>query len=222
MEKCKRMKRQRCMSKNWISSWLWKSSKTRQQYCRLESFAMKTDISTNGSMVKNHISLKLDSDTLQYGKLRSYCGSRLVKFVLWIFIDFKDTFETGESFFIIFFSFTFFTYSKWNSDSRTGRWGKAVTSLQCQCLNWLMTDACAKVILMENCSCLQKLLSRLSRRSLGLRTKTFGRHWSSPVWTKRLVVVVVVVLLCVDDRACLCHARRKMHLIKKGMPAGPH
>ena len=33
---------------------------------------------------------KRDSDTLQYGELRSYCGSRLVKFVLWIFIDFKD------------------------------------------------------------------------------------------------------------------------------------
>ena len=28
---------------------------------------------------------KRDSDTLQYGELRSYCGSRLVKFVLWIF-----------------------------------------------------------------------------------------------------------------------------------------
>ena len=35
-----------------------KSSKTRQQYCRLESFAMKTDIVMNGSMVKNHISFK--------------------------------------------------------------------------------------------------------------------------------------------------------------------
>ena len=31
---------------------------TRQQYCRLESFAMKTGIPTNGSMVKNHISSK--------------------------------------------------------------------------------------------------------------------------------------------------------------------
>ena len=41
---------------------------------------------------------KRDSDTLQYGELRSYCGTRLVKFILWIFIDFKDTFETGESF----------------------------------------------------------------------------------------------------------------------------
>ena len=35
-----------------------KSSIIRQQYCRLESFAMKTGIPTNGSMVKNHISLK--------------------------------------------------------------------------------------------------------------------------------------------------------------------
>ena len=38
--------------------WLWKSSITRQQYCRSESFAMKTGIPTDGSMVKNHISLK--------------------------------------------------------------------------------------------------------------------------------------------------------------------
>ena len=43
-----------------------------------------------------------DSDNLQYGELRTYCGSRLVKFVLWIFINLKDTFETGESFPIIF------------------------------------------------------------------------------------------------------------------------
>ena len=34
------------------------TSRTRQQYFRSESFAMKTDIPTNGSMVKNHISLK--------------------------------------------------------------------------------------------------------------------------------------------------------------------
>ena len=58
MEKCRRMKRLQCMSRSWICSWLWKSSKTRQQYCRLESFAMKTDILMNGSTVKNHISLK--------------------------------------------------------------------------------------------------------------------------------------------------------------------
>ena len=30
----------------------------RQQYCRLERFAMKTDILMNGSMAKNHIALK--------------------------------------------------------------------------------------------------------------------------------------------------------------------
>ena len=44
------------MSKNWTYSWLWKSSKTRQQYCRSESFAMKTDILIFGSMVqKPHV-----------------------------------------------------------------------------------------------------------------------------------------------------------------------
>ena len=52
---------------------------------------------------------KPDSDTLQYGELRSYCGSRLIKFILWIFINFKDTFKTGESFLIIFLSLIFFT-----------------------------------------------------------------------------------------------------------------
>ena len=48
-------------------------------------------------------------------------GSRLVKFFLWIFINFKDTYETGESFFIIFFILTFFTCSRRNSGSRKGR-----------------------------------------------------------------------------------------------------
>ena len=41
-----------------LFSWHWRSSITRQQYCRSESFAMKTGTPTNGSMVKNHISLK--------------------------------------------------------------------------------------------------------------------------------------------------------------------
>ena len=35
---------------------------------------MKTDILTNGSMFKNHISLKTDSDNVQYGEFRSNCG----------------------------------------------------------------------------------------------------------------------------------------------------
>ena len=46
---------------------------------------------------------------------------RLVKFFLCIFINFTDTNETGESFFIIFFILTFFTYSRRNSGSRKGR-----------------------------------------------------------------------------------------------------
>ena len=60
---------------------------------------------------KPHLIEKRFSDNLQYGELRSDRGSRLVKFVLWIFINFKDTFETGESFLNIFFNLTFFTYS---------------------------------------------------------------------------------------------------------------
>ena len=58
---------------------------------------------------KNTSHQRRDSDTLQYGELRSYCGSRLVKFVLRIFIDFKDTYEAGESFLVIFFILIFFT-----------------------------------------------------------------------------------------------------------------
>ena len=51
-----------------------KSSKTRQQYCRLESFAMKTGIPTSGSMVKNHISFKTG-----FG----YNATRRTSFLLW-------------------------------------------------------------------------------------------------------------------------------------------
>ena len=57
MEKCRRMKRP-VVSKNWIYSWLWKSSRIRQQFYRSESFAMNTGILTSGSTVKNHFSLK--------------------------------------------------------------------------------------------------------------------------------------------------------------------
>ena len=64
----------------------------------------------NGQKPTSH--QKRDSGTLQHGKLRTNRGSRLVKFVLWIFINFKDTFKTGESFLIIFFNLIFFTYSK--------------------------------------------------------------------------------------------------------------
>ena len=87
-----------------------KFSKTRQQYCRLESFAMKTDILMNGSMVKNHVSLKSYSDTMQHGELRSYRGSRLVNefFLRFSSFNFKDTFKTGEALIYIFFKLVFF------------------------------------------------------------------------------------------------------------------
>ena len=49
-------------------------------------------------------------------------GSRLFKFIFWIFINFKDTNETGESFLFIFFILIFFTYSRRYVGSRKGRW----------------------------------------------------------------------------------------------------
>ena len=107
--------------KNCIHTWQWKSSKTRQQYYRSESSAMKTGVPTNGSMVKNLISLRTKFGLAATQELCSYRGSKLVKFLLWIFINFKDTFETGESFFIIFFILTFFTYNRWFVNSRKRR-----------------------------------------------------------------------------------------------------
>ena len=55
---CRRMKRPQLTSKNWISSWQWKSSRIRQQFYRKETFAMNTDTHISGSTVKNHISLQ--------------------------------------------------------------------------------------------------------------------------------------------------------------------
>ena len=57
--KCRRMKRPQFMSENWEDSWQWKSSRIRQQFYRLESFAMNTGIPMSGSKVKNHISFKM-------------------------------------------------------------------------------------------------------------------------------------------------------------------
>ena len=64
MEKCRRMKRPLCTSKNWIYSWLWKSSRIRQQSYRSESFAMKTDI-INGHkphLIKNGIRIQCNTE----------------------------------------------------------------------------------------------------------------------------------------------------------------
>ena len=82
-------------------------------FCRLESFAMKTDILMNGSMVKNTSHLKRDSDNLQHGELRSSRGSRLVNefFFRFLSFTFKDTFKTREALFYIFLKLVFFTDS---------------------------------------------------------------------------------------------------------------
>ena len=102
---------------------------------------MKTDIPTewiNGQkphLIKDGIRVHL-----QYGELRSYCGSRLVKFVLWIFINFKDTFETGESFLIIFFSLIFLHLQQVKFTLENEKIGLKVTPLQCKCQIRMMID----------------------------------------------------------------------------------
>ena len=52
MVKCRSMKRPQCMSRSWIYSCQWKSSRIRQQFYRSESLAMNTDTHTSGSMAK--------------------------------------------------------------------------------------------------------------------------------------------------------------------------
>ena len=66
---------------------------------------------------------KRDSDTMQYGELRSYRGYRLVSNIVLRFwsVNYKDTFKTGESLFHIFFklaSVTSYSNIKWQWDSR--------------------------------------------------------------------------------------------------------
>ena len=98
MEKCRRMTRPQFMSKTWTYSWQWKSSRTRQQCYRSESFAMKTGIPTNGSTVKNHISLWTKFGlfaTLRTSFLSWFQACQVLPLDLH---NFKDTCETEESF----------------------------------------------------------------------------------------------------------------------------
>ena len=91
----------------------------------------ETGIPTNGSMVKKPHLIKDGIRTICNKKTRSYRGSRFVKFVLWIFINFTDTYETGEAFLFIFFTC---------SRRKNGKMRLTVTFLQCQCLSWLLMD----------------------------------------------------------------------------------
>ena len=103
--------------KELVYSWLWKSSKTRQQCCRSESFAMKTGVPTNGSMVKNHISLKtgFGYNAIRRTSFRSW--SRLVsEFLLKLaFFNIHDTFKAGNWLSYVFLKLVFFTNNiiKW-------------------------------------------------------------------------------------------------------------
>ena len=65
------------MSKNWIYSWRWNSSRIRQQFYRWESFAMNMDTHMSGSTVKNHVSLKT---------VFAYSATRKTSYQSWFFV----------------------------------------------------------------------------------------------------------------------------------------
>ena len=63
----------------------------------------------------------------------------LVKFVLWIFINFKDTCKTRESFFFLIVLHPHLLHLQYaKCRFKKGKMHLTVTSLQCQCLNLLM------------------------------------------------------------------------------------
>ena len=73
---------------------------------------------------------KREEDSMQHGELRSYCGSRLVKFVFWIFINFKDTFKTGDRSPNISFQLVYFTNHncvkrQWDSSTGKPEWDRS-------------------------------------------------------------------------------------------------
>ena len=74
---------------------------------------MKTGIPTNGSTVKNHISLKTG---FGYNAI-----SRLVNefYLQFLSFNFNDTFKKGEALFYIFFKLVFFTNDRTSSDNET-------------------------------------------------------------------------------------------------------
>ena len=69
----------------------WKALRWKRVFLRMDQWSKTTSHQ------------KRDSNTLQYGKLRSYRGSWLDKFFLDILIILTDAKETGESLFFIFF-----------------------------------------------------------------------------------------------------------------------
>ena len=88
-EKCKQTRKQRCastmwswfvtvLSKNWIYSWQWKSSRIRQQFHRLENSAKITDTLVSGPVVKNHILFKTGENTKKHWEFRAHRRSRII------------------------------------------------------------------------------------------------------------------------------------------------
>ena len=68
MEKCRRMKRPQCVSKNWRYSWLWKSSKTRQQFIAMKVWLDKNVETRAGQMCQENMSKGKNCETRAFLK----------------------------------------------------------------------------------------------------------------------------------------------------------
>ena len=141
MEKCRRMKRSQFTSKNWIFSWLWKSSKIRQQSYRSESFARTRILIWVDQRSKTTSHQKRDSDTVQHGELRSYRGSRLVNeflFLQFSLFNIHDTFKAGDWSSYVFLKIIYLTSHncikrQWDKSKGRHVWDRFRSSI---CVKW--------------------------------------------------------------------------------------
>ena len=190
MEKCKHMKRQLCMSKNWIYSYPWRSSKTRQQFYRSESFAMKTDTLMNGSTVQNHFSLKNGIRVqCNKGNFVPFCGPRLLNefFLQSSSFNIHDTFKAGDWSSYIFIKLVYFTNCnsikrKWDSRKGRSKWDRFTSSACDKCKCWGNDRTGGPVV------CCQSwwLMSRKFRHPrVAARIQRKSRGWWSS-WKQRL------------------------------------
>ena len=142
MEKCKRMKRQRCMSKNWNVIDCESPRKHASSIVAWKALRWKRKFLWMDQRSKTSSHLKGDWDTMQYGELRSYRGSceRVLPPVLIFQLQWHLHDRRGTV--LHFFDLVFFTNDsniKWQGDSRKGKTEWA----------WFLSSACVKLKILK-------------------------------------------------------------------------
>ena len=143
MEKCRRMKRPQCSSKNWTYCWKWRPREHASSFIARKALRWQRIFCWMDQWSQTTSHLKRDSDTMQHGKLRSDRGSRLVNEFVFRFlsVNFKDTFKAGDWSSSVFLKFVYFTDHnsiKRQWDSREGRseWDRFPSSACVKFTRW--------------------------------------------------------------------------------------